>query len=114
MSEPLTREQAIAFHDSKAYETMSLRDRAIFQINQPLLCMPFDVFHEAIEKSLGRPVFTHEFVNADALRKELMGEQPAPTLAEILSMIPTDKLILIGLAESASNENGQRGSEANG
>ena len=25
------------------------------------LCMPFSIFQEAVEKTLGRPVWTHEF-----------------------------------------------------
>jgi hypothetical protein len=70
----LTKEQAIAFCENKCYEGMTYRQIAEFQIEQDRLCMPFDIFHEAIEKTLGRPVFTHEFAFADGLRKELYGE----------------------------------------
>jgi hypothetical protein len=59
--------------------------------------MPFDVFHKAIEKTLGRPVFTHEFAFSDSLKKELYGEKEPPTFEEILSMIQKEKLIVIGL-----------------
>jgi hypothetical protein len=55
------------------------------------------VFHEAIEKTLGRPVFTHEFAFRDELRKELYGEKEPPTLEEICALIPEEKLILIKL-----------------
>ena len=66
----MTKEEAIALHDSKFYETMSYKERAMFQMFEPLLCMPFSVFHEAVEKTLGRPVWTHEFLG-DNLKKEL-------------------------------------------
>ncbi len=59
--------------------------------------MPFGVFHEAVEKALGRPVFTHEFANPDALKSELMGYRPPPSIQEIIEMIPSDKRILISL-----------------
>jgi hypothetical protein len=106
MSGQFTREQAIAFHDNKAYEPLSFRDRAALQMAQDLLCMPFGVFHEAVEKALGRPVFTHEFAfgGRDRLMKELMGEKPAPTFTEIMELIPAEKRLLIIKAEVAGNQ----------
>ena len=56
-----TKDEAVNFHDSKAYEDMTDQERALFQINQEKLCMPFDVFHSSVEKTLGRPVWTHLF-----------------------------------------------------
>jgi hypothetical protein len=93
----LTKEQAIAFYENKCYENMTYRQIAEFQMEQDRLCMPFDVFHEAIEKTLGRPVFTHEFAFRDELRKELYGEKEPPTLEEICALIPKEKLILLKL-----------------
>lgn len=81
----LTKEQAIAFAENKCYENMSYRQIAEFQMEQDRLCMPFDVFHEAIEKALGRPVLTHEFcLNRDGLRKELFGKKESTTFEEII------------------------------
>lgn len=91
----LTKEQAIALHDSKFWESLSLRERAEFQAHQPLVCMPFGVFHEAMEKTLGRSVWTHEFADMDALRKELRGEKPAPSFEDIIALIPEDKRVLV-------------------
>ena len=54
----LTEKQAIEFANSKVYETWSPRQIAEFQIEQERLCVPFDLFHESVEKTLGRPVFT--------------------------------------------------------
>lgn len=92
----LTKEQAIVFGENKCYEGWSARQIAEFQLEQEKLCVPFDVFHEAIEKALGRPVYTHEFgLNRDGLRKELYGEKEPPTLEEIINLIPEDKRILL-------------------
>lgn len=92
----LTKEEAIAFIENKCYEGWSYRQIAEFQMEQDRLCVPFGVFHEAIEKTLGRPVYTHEFgLNREGLRKELYGEKEPPTFEEILKMIPEDKRILI-------------------
>lgn len=93
----LTKEQAIAFGENKCYENMTYRQIAEFQMEQDRLCMPFDVFHEAIEKTLGRPVFTHEFAFREELRKELYGEKEPPTFEEICALIPKEKLIIIKL-----------------
>ena len=94
----LTKEQAIAFCTNRCYDNMTYRQIAEFQMEQDRLCVPFDVFHKAMEKTLGRPVFTHEFgLNREGLRKELYGEKEAPTFEEICDMIPKEKLILIKL-----------------
>jgi hypothetical protein len=77
----MTREEAISLSESKFWEGMTLRERAVFQINEPLLCMPFDVFHEAVEKTIGRPVFTHEFgLNYEGIKNEIMNGAPPPTM----------------------------------
>lgn len=92
----LTKEQAISFYENKLYENMSYRQIAEFQIEQDRLCMPFDIFHEAIQKTLGRPVFTHEFaLNREGLKKELSGEKELSTLEDVISLIPKERLILI-------------------
>lgn len=92
----LTKEQALSLYDSNFWENMSPRERAVFQMNEPRLCMPFEVFHEAMEKTLGRGVFTHEFgLNYDGLLKELMDGAPAPSFEEIMNLIPAEKRIVI-------------------
>ena len=94
--EQLTIEQAIAFHDSGAWKTMSAKERAVFQMQQDKLCMPFGEFHKAVEEALCRPVWTHEFgLNRDGIRAELEGKAKAPTFVEILAMLPTEKTIVL-------------------
>lgn len=89
-------EQALALADSKWWIGKSHRDIAGFQLFEPLLCCPFDVFHEAVEKALNRPVFTHEFgLNLDGLKKEFLGIGKPPTLEEIIEILPKEKRILI-------------------
>lgn len=91
----LTEEQAIAFAENKRWESLDLKTRALFQIHQDRMCMPFDVFHEAVEKTLGRPVFTHEFAFNPRLEAELMGLAEARTLDQIIALLPQDKTIVV-------------------
>lgn len=94
----LTKEEATALYESKFWEPMSYRDRAVFQMNEGRLCMPFEVFHEAMEKTLGRPIFTHEFgFNYNGLLNELMNGAPAPSLKEIINLIPADKRTVVAV-----------------
>lgn len=91
----ITREEAIKLAESEFWKDMTPREIAMFQMHNELLCMPFNVIHKAMEDALGRPVFTHEFAFADMLRKELLGEAPAPTLAEIINLIPEEKRVIV-------------------
>ena len=92
----LTKQQAIDLGEAIFWEEMTFEERAEFQINQRLICMPFDIFHEAVEKTLGRSVFTHEFgLNLEGLKKELIGERPAPSFEDIINLIPENKRFII-------------------
>ena len=92
----LTEEQAILLAKTKFWQQMSHHQRARFQLFESRLCMPFDIFHEAIERALGRPVWTHEFgLNLRGLQEELLGEGHTPTMDEIIALIPEDKRIII-------------------
>ena len=92
----LTEKQALDLFNNKFWEPLSHRERATFQMHCERLCMPFDVFHESITKTLGRDVYTHEFaLNRPGLIKELHGEQGPPTPREIIELIPEDKRIII-------------------
>lgn len=93
----LTREQAIQLAATDFWKDMKPQEIARFQLEQRCLCMPFDVFQEAMEKALGRPVWTHEFVDPESLRKELYGEKERPSLQDIFNMIPASKRIIISV-----------------
>ena len=92
----ITKEQALAKYYSKWWLTATPEEIVRFQLFTDLLCLPMDKFHEAVEKCLGRPVWTHEFeLNTDGLQKEFLGEKQAPTMEEILELIPKDKIIIV-------------------
>lgn len=94
----MTREQAIAFHDSGAWRKLSPATLALFQLTQSKLGVPFGEFHKAVEIALGRPVWTHEFaLNREGLLAELQGKAATPSLEEVIGLIPSEKLLVLAL-----------------
>ena len=92
----MTEEQAIEFGKNEAWKDMTHTERAKFQMTVRLLCMPFAVFHEAMEKTLDRPVYIHEFgLNWHGLIAELFEGGEPPTMQEIVDMIPADKRVIV-------------------
>jgi hypothetical protein len=86
------RDRAVALAETKWWLTRLPREIAKFQLFTVELCMPFEVFHRALEQTLARPVWIHEFgFSAEALAEELLGERDAPSLEEILALIPEEK-----------------------
>lgn len=90
----LTKEQALKLYNTQFWKEMTYEQIAKFQLFEERLCMPFDIFHEAIEKTLKRPVWIHELA-FEGIKKEILGEELAPTLEEIMNLIPEDKRILV-------------------
>lgn len=91
----MTKEEAIKLAESKFWEKLSLEERAEFQLQEERMCMPFSILHEAVEKSMGRPVFTHEFMDPKSLLEELRGNRPPRTMDDILALIPAEKTVII-------------------
>ena len=92
----MTTEEAIALYNTGFWEHLTNEEIAKFQLVEDCLCMPFGVFHAAIEKTLGRPIYKHELaLNRDGLIKELLEGGPPPTLQGIIEMIPEEKRIII-------------------
>lgn len=90
------REAAIALGETKWWEGKTHREIAEVQLFTQELCCPFNVFHEAVAKSLDRPVFTHEFgLDYEGLCKEFLGEKEAPNLESIINLIPESKRVLV-------------------
>ena len=59
------------YPDNKWWRLDNTVEIAKYQIFEGILMVKFSVFHEGIEKLLGRPVFTHEFgLNHDGLKEE--------------------------------------------
>ena len=93
----MTEDNAKVLYLSGFWKHLTDYEKAKFQLFEDRLCMPFDVFHEAVEKTLKRPVFTHEFARPEALRNEFNGGRPAPTMEEIINLIPEQKRIIVCL-----------------
>jgi hypothetical protein len=68
---PATREEAVALAHTGWWKFKPARDVALWQLNEPLLCMDFADFQQAVSEAIGRPVFTHEFANPDPLIREV-------------------------------------------
>jgi hypothetical protein len=83
----LTQEEAKSFFDSEEWKTWPPEDLALFQLYQDRLCVDFSTFHQAIEKLLGRGVFTHEFADPRTLRLEAEGRLPAPDINGIIGKL---------------------------
>lgn len=95
MHASLTREQALALYDSSFWESLAYVERARFQLSEERLCMPFDVFIEAVERALGRSVRVGEILDSRKLLVELTGERQPLEVDELLSLLPADKRILL-------------------
>jgi len=93
----MTKEEAIQLAKSDFWKHLDSREIVEFQIYEEKLCMPWEVFHKAVNEVLGRPVYTHEFAssNINNLRMELMGEKTPPSIQEIMELIPEEKRIII-------------------
>lgn len=95
MSSQLTKQQAVELSRSNWWDVTGLAKAGFLQLNQPLLCMPFNKFHEAVSFLLGRSVYTHEFANSKNLIAEALGSKQSPSLQEIIDLLPPDKLIIL-------------------
>jgi hypothetical protein len=98
----LTKEQAIQLAESGELDSWDAYEIVAFQLFQERLCMDFGKFHEAVEEVLGRPVWTHEFGWNRRLQEEFNGLRPRPSMEEIMSLIPPEKLIVLQMDD---NEN---------
>lgn len=98
----LTKAEATAFYESGEWKNWSAEQIVEFQLFQDLLCVPFGIFHEAVEKVLGRSVWTHEFAssNISYIRAEYAETRPAPTRQEIFDLIPEEKRVIFSLGDA--------------
>ena len=94
----MTKEQAIKLAESNWWVGLSPKDIVGFQLFEEKLCMDFSAFHEALEKVLERPVFTHELgLNYKGICQEFLGEKEPPTFEEIINLIPEEKRLIVGI-----------------
>ena len=93
----MTKEEALAKVATKWWETATTREIVEFQLFEDRLCMPFGDFHGAVEKELGRPVFTHEFAEPARLREEFRGTRPPATAAEVFGALDPARTIYVAV-----------------
>lgn len=97
--EQLSQKQAIAFYDSGEWKNWNDEQIVRFQLFQDRLCVEWSRFHEAVGKVLDRPVFTHEFAssNRNNIVEEYLGVREAPSLEDVMNLIPKEKRLVIGV-----------------
>ena len=91
----MTKKEAVSLYDSRFWEKLDYEQRTAFQLYEDRLCMPFSIYQEAVEKVLGRPVWTHEFAKPDRLRQEFEKKRPPPTMEEVIAMLPPLKTVVV-------------------
>jgi hypothetical protein len=100
LPQSIGRPRAIALAESAWWHGRPAREVAKFQLFTRELCMPFPIFHHALEEALGRPVWLHEFgFNYDGLVQEVLGERDAPSWDEIVALIPAEQRCVMALAD---------------
>ena len=83
----LTKEEAIKLSETEFWLDMSKTDIAKFQFNQECLCMPFHIFHAAVEQTVGYSVFTHEFATRYEELKEAINKSGMPDFKKIFELV---------------------------
>jgi hypothetical protein len=71
VSSRITPTQAAELYRSGWWCGVGDREVAAIQLRQRLLCLPWEAFHEAVVRALGREVYSHEFVDPVGLLREL-------------------------------------------
>lgn len=88
MNRQLTQEEAVKLFDSEEWKTWTPYQRAITQMTQDRLFMPFGEFHRAVEEVLGRGIDSLEMA---AMRQSLIAElaekAPKDALPTTISLI---------------------------
>lgn len=91
----LTRDQAVALYDSRFWRYLNLEERACFQLSEDRLCMPFPVFHHAVEVCLQRKVAAGEYLWPKRLLREIAPGATPPSKERILELVPQQRRPLI-------------------
>lgn len=105
MYDNLTQEQAIALAQTGWWKDKDAKLIVDFQLFESRLCMDFSDFHGAVEEALGRPVWSHEFADAAALRREYLRETDPPTFEQIMGKIPeAARIIVVKTDEDEEND----------
>jgi len=96
----MNRKEALAKSNTHWWEGKADKEIVDFQLYEERLCCPFDVYHGAIERVLGRPVFTHEFADSKALQEEYEGKREYDGIIPSIKRVAGDKPIIMMNAET--------------
>lgn len=89
------KQKAIKYARSKKWKKLSNEEKVKIQLYTKELCMPFDIFHEAMEKVLDRPVFTHEFAFTGNLQAEFEKRKDRPAFEEIVALLDSKVIVVV-------------------
>lgn len=101
--------KAIELAKSGWWRNKTAEEIVSFQLYEDLLCMDFSDFHGAVEKVLGRPVWTHEFgsIGREILKAEFEKKVPKRTVNDSINLlrklVGDEKIILIKTKGGDSN-----------
>jgi len=93
----LSREEAIELYKSAITDSWTSEQIVRFQLFQRRLAVDFTRYHTALQEVLGRQVFTHEIFEEGHLEREYLGTKDAPSIDEIASLIPSEKLLIANI-----------------
>ena len=94
----IEKDKALELFNSKWWLDKTPEEIVRFQLFTDRLCLPFDKFHQALESALNRPVWTHELAfNYPGICSEFLKEKPAPSMEEIMNLIPVEKRIIVSV-----------------
>lgn len=80
----MTSTQAIALAATRWWIGRPAKEIAQLQMNEPMLCMDFDAFQDAVSEHLGQPVFTHQLTEP-RIHAAINGDDPIPTFDLLLA-----------------------------
>lgn len=83
------------FDTRRKADEMTGEDRRAEMLRMGIMTMPFDKIHQRIEELVGRPVWTHEMGLNWAGLVEEAASRKAPTMQEIIDLVPPEKLIVV-------------------
>jgi len=94
----MEKDDALKLYASEWWKDKTPDEIVSFQLYEAKLCMPFGDFHEAVEKVLGRSVWTHEFADQEGLQAEYEGKRdpefnPLESAARIFTKLGREDLI---------------------
>ena len=96
----MDREEAIEVANTHWWINKTPKEIVEFQLYEDKLCMPYNLYQQAIIKVLGRSVFTHEFARPENLQREFEKKSPKQTpkgIVEALNeLIPKERTLFVG------------------